>query len=218
MATYTMVGGPLFAAPFNRGRAATIARDLPPRGNGYLAGEYPGGTTTVEGAPQSATVRVLYRPTEGQLGDGVVVASTTSAPSGTWFVGGLDHTLHYDVVGRLDGYNDVIMSNVQPTRADVITYTNRLVPNEDFSGMDGYIHLDSGIPPFTATVTDALPSGIAPVVDGRKLMLDGTSVDNGIWEPVINVTTAQASNNIELFVVIGLKAPANLKAKYRSDP
>ena len=114
MATYTVVGGPLFGVPFNRGRAATSARDLPPRGNGYLAGEYPGGTTTVEGAPQSATVRVLYRPAEGRLGDGVVVASTTSAPDGTWRVDGLDPTLRYDVVGRKGGFNDVIVANVQP--------------------------------------------------------------------------------------------------------
>lgn len=98
---------------------ATIAA-VPPRlrqlcsGNGYLAGEYPDGTTTVEGAPQSATVRVLYRPGDGQVGDGMVVASTTSAADGTWRVDGLNPNLRYDVVGRKGGFNDVIVANVQP--------------------------------------------------------------------------------------------------------
>lgn len=114
MATYTVVGGPLFAAPPTRPQPVTASRDLPPRGNGYLAGKYPGGTTTVEGAPQSATVRVLYRPDDGQVGDGAVVASTTSAPDGTWRVDGLDPSLRYDVVGRKGGFNDVIVANVQP--------------------------------------------------------------------------------------------------------
>ena len=84
------------------------------KGNGYLAGEFPGGTTTVDGVPSSATVRVLYRPSGGRPGDGYVVAETASAPDGTWRVDGLNHSLRYDVVGRKEGFNDVIMSNITP--------------------------------------------------------------------------------------------------------
>lgn len=84
------------------------------KGNGYLAGEFPGGTTTVDGVPSSATVRVLFRPSGGHPGDGYVIAETTSNPDGTWRVDGLNHSLRYDVVGRKEGFNDVIMSNITP--------------------------------------------------------------------------------------------------------
>jgi hypothetical protein len=43
-----------------------------------------------------------------------LVAKTQSAPDGTWRVDGLNPNLRYDVVGRKDGFNDVIVSNVQP--------------------------------------------------------------------------------------------------------
>lgn len=83
-------------------------------GIGYLAGEYPGGTTTVDGVPSVAVVRVLLRTVQGHPGDGYVVAEATSNPDGTWRVDGLNPSLRYDVVGRKDGYNDVIVANVQP--------------------------------------------------------------------------------------------------------
>ena len=83
-------------------------------GDGYLAGEFPDGITTVEGVPVSATVRILCRPEADALGDGVVVAQVQSAPDGTWRVDGLNPALKYDVVGRKAGLKDVIMSNVQP--------------------------------------------------------------------------------------------------------
>lgn len=83
-------------------------------GDGYLAGSFPGGITTVDGVPVSATVRVLCRPTGYSRGDGVVVAEVQSAPDGTWLVDGLDPSLRYDVVGRLLGKQDVIVSDVSP--------------------------------------------------------------------------------------------------------
>ncbi len=83
-------------------------------GQGYLAGEFPDGITTVEGVPTAAEVRVLWRgPADAQF-DGVVVARTVSAPDGTWRVDGLNPALRFDVVGRLAGRNDVIMANVAP--------------------------------------------------------------------------------------------------------
>lgn len=90
----------------------TYGKPLP--GNGYLSGEFPGGITAVDAVPTSATVRILYRPTSGTPGDGVLVAETQSAPDGTWRVDGLNPALRYDVVGRKAGLKDVIMSNVQP--------------------------------------------------------------------------------------------------------
>lgn len=88
--------------------------NYPNPGTGFLAGEFPGGTTTVEGVPAQAEVRVLWRGPVGHPSDGILVTKTQSAPDGTWRVDGLNPSLRYDVVGRKDGFNDVIVSNVQP--------------------------------------------------------------------------------------------------------
>lgn len=86
----------------------------PAKGDGYIAGTFPSGLTQVNGVPTAATVRVLHRPLSGGFADGVVVAEVESAPDGTYLVEGLDPALKYDVVGRKDGYADVIVSNVTP--------------------------------------------------------------------------------------------------------
>ena len=46
--------------------------------------------------------------------DGLLVASTESAADGTWIISGLNPDLKFDIIGRLDGQNDVIAANVQP--------------------------------------------------------------------------------------------------------
>lgn len=86
----------------------------PAPSNGRLSGSFPDGITRVDGVPAPATIRVLYRPLSGQLGDGVVVAETVSAEDGTWQVNGLDPLLKYDVICRKDGFNDMILANVSP--------------------------------------------------------------------------------------------------------
>lgn len=83
-------------------------------GAGYLAGSFPDGITTLNGVPVAAMVRVHYRPEEGEPGDGVLVAATTSGADGAWRIDGLNPALKYDIIGRLDGQNDVIAANVQP--------------------------------------------------------------------------------------------------------
>lgn len=91
----------------------------PPRntsGHGYLAGNLPDGLTMVEGVPTSATIRVHLRA-DGQPGDGMLVAETTSAEDGTWLVQNLDPDLKFDVICRYPGYNDMILSNVSPVLA-----------------------------------------------------------------------------------------------------
>lgn len=87
----------------------------PAPGPGYLSGEPPYGVTSVKGVPASAEVRVLYRPSRGAVGDGVLVASVISAPNGTWRVDGLDPELTFDVIFRCPGYNDMVLSQVKPT-------------------------------------------------------------------------------------------------------
>ena len=83
-------------------------------GDGYLAGEFPGGITTIDGVPSAAEVRVLWRDPNKTDSDGCVVASVISGPDGTWRVDGINANLKYDVVGRKEGFNDVIMSNITP--------------------------------------------------------------------------------------------------------
>lgn len=87
---------------------------LPRIGNGYFSGSFPDGITTIAGKPVSADVRVLLRSSIEGYGDGSIVATTKSAPDGTWRIDGLPENLKYDVVARLDGENDVIMSDVTP--------------------------------------------------------------------------------------------------------
>lgn len=100
-----------FRIPFRR---RYIPFELPLTGEGYLAGEFPEGITTIDGVPSPATIRVLLRTEKGHPGDGSLVVETESRQDGTWRVDGLNPELRYDVVGRAEGFNDVIIANVQP--------------------------------------------------------------------------------------------------------
>lgn len=88
--------------------------ERPQPGNGYLAGTWPSGVTSIEGVPGPATIRVHYRAEGGAPGDGMLIAETTSNASGVWRIDGLNENLKYDVICRADGYNDMILSNVSP--------------------------------------------------------------------------------------------------------
>ena len=83
------------------------------RGAGQLSGAYPGGITRVEGVPGSARIVVKIR-SDDPVKDGALVADIESQPDGTWLVSGLDPELRYDVICRLSGYNDMILSDVAP--------------------------------------------------------------------------------------------------------
>lgn len=88
--------------------------ELALNGQGYFAGTFPDGITTIDGVPVSANIRVLLRTTVNGYGDGVVVAKTKSAQNGTWRINNVPLGLKYDIVARYAGENDVIMSNVSP--------------------------------------------------------------------------------------------------------
>lgn len=100
-----------------KGRGPTVllpSQYKPLPGPGTLSGTYPDGIVSIEGVPGRATIRVLYRPLQGAHGDGVLVATTESADDGTWLIAGLDPSLRYDVVFRVEGYPDLILSNIAP--------------------------------------------------------------------------------------------------------
>lgn len=187
---------------------------MPLTGDGYLAGEYPGGTTTVEGVPVSATVRILYRPESGQAGDGALVAQVQSAPDGTWRVEGLRTDLLYDVVGRKEGFNDVIVAGVTPTSMVDITYSGAVVANETFTGAVGFLELVGGIPPYSAAPETPFPVGLFPVMDGRNLIIDGTTGADEVASFDVKVNSSNGAEKIiPLQLVVGFKAPANFKAE-----
>lgn len=82
-------------------------------GSSRLAGEFPTGITTVDGVPGAAQLKAVVRSDDPDL-DGVVAARTTSGPDGTWEMVNLNPDFRYDVVGRKEGFNDVVVSNVRP--------------------------------------------------------------------------------------------------------
>lgn len=83
-------------------------------GNGYFAGTHPNGLTTIKGVPTSAVVRVLLRAEPGSFSDGAVIATTVSAANGTWRINNIPMGFKYDIVARVAGEKDVIVSNVSP--------------------------------------------------------------------------------------------------------
>ncbi len=60
-----------------------------------------------------AEIRLHYR-SPGKPSDGAFVRSTMSSIDGTWEFTNLNIDLRFDVVARLDGARDVIISDVSP--------------------------------------------------------------------------------------------------------
>ena len=178
-------------------------------GPGFFAGEAPDGLTTIAGTPTSASVRVYWRdPADPQAPD-VLVASTQSAADGTWRITGLNPALRYVVRAQKSQFDDVTVVGAAPSRTDVIAYVDYLEPTEDFDGLTGHVLLDSGLPPFTCEVIEPLPYGLSVRVEGRKLLIEGVSTDEGLWESVARVT---ASNGVWVDV------PVQVQIQVLSDP
>lgn len=162
-------------------------------GPGFFAGEAPDGLTTIAGTPTSAQVRVYWRdPAEPDAPD-ALVASTQSAADGTWQIAGLNPALRYVVRAQKSQFDDVTVVGAAPSRSDVIAYVDHLEPTEHFDGLTGHVLLDSGLPPFTCEVIQPLPYGLSARIEGRKLLIEGVSTDNGVWSSVVRVT---ASNGV----------------------
>lgn len=180
-------------------------------GDGYLAGEFPGGTTTVNGAPTAAEVRVVWRDPAGGAMDGYVVKRVTSAPGGTWRVTGLDTDQRFDIVGRLSGYNDVIQSSVAPTPMLVISRTGDFALSSDYRSLAGTVLVSGGLPPYAVSVSSgAAPTGWVIAASGHSIYSSGTSFQTGDFAFTIKV---QASNGpfveipVSVIGVIGASEP-----------
>ena len=171
-------------------------------GPGFFAGEAPDGLTTIAGTPTSAQVRVYWRDPADPDAPDVLVSSTQSAVDGTWQIAGLNPALRYVVRAQKNNFDDVTVVGAQPSRTDVIAYVDSLEPTEAFNGLTGHVLLDSGLTPFTASVIEPLPYGLEPVLDGRKLLIVGTSDDVGQWESVVRVT---AGNGVFVDVPVAVE-------------
>lgn len=180
------------------------------QGDGYLAGEYPDGITTVEGVPVPATVRVLLRGTPGRPEDGMVVATTESSPAGTWAVYGLNADLRFDVVARHDDFNDVIGSNIQPYQGYVeLALSGDLTPNAANTELSGTVVIQGGTAPFTMEVTaGATPPGISLNLSSRNITASGFSMETGTFEWTLTVTDALSETATKVFSV-AMKSPAS---------
>lgn len=181
-------------------------------GPGFFAGEAPDGLTTIAGTPTSASVRVYWRDSADPDAPDVLVDSTQSAADGTWQIAGLNPVLRYAVRAQKSQFDDVTVVGAAPSRTDVIAYVDQLVPREgefgDVDGLTGHVLLDSGLPPFTCEVIQPLPYGLELVLDGRKLLIEGASTDEGLWDSVVRVT---ASNGVwvDVPVQVQIQAPSD---------
>lgn len=193
------------------GRSLAFVRDPRFVGTGFFAGEAPDGLTTVYGDPISADVFVYWRDPDDPMAQEVLVGATKSAPDGTWCITGLNYNLRYVIRARASGRDDVTVVGVQPSRTDVITYEGEFTNTEDFDGVAGEILITSGLPPFTATVIQPLPSGLFPVVSGRNLIIDGTTNADEVASFDVKVTSSNGAEKIIplLQIVFGFKAPQN---------
>ena len=173
---------------------------------GYFAGESPDGLTTVAGIPVPAQVQVLWRDPADPTGTETLVAQTTSAANGTWRITNLNPALQYIVRGRKAGFDDVTVVGAVPTRTDVVVATGSFATNADKNGVDGMVLIEGGLPPYTVTQISPLPFGLEPVLDGRVLMIEGTSEDGGTWSSAVRITASNGphvdiSVSVEIYVL-----------------
>lgn len=189
---------------------------MPLTGDGYLAGEYPGGTTTLEGQPVEADIRIAWRSANQADGDGRIVARTRSDASGEWRVIGLSLDELFDVIGSLEGYEDKIVSSVSPVPISFAYTQDSLYPNSAYNGMEGELTVIGGLPPYTFSLIDDLPEGMTANFDRRIVTLEGTTdLPDGAYYIRAEVTS---SNNVylefEIPIYIGFNPPDDFTAEH----
>jgi|SRR5690554_3112371 len=133
----------------------------PKSGNGILSGSFPLSMLTQEGnVPSKSEIRIHFRPTQDHMSDGIVVATTTCNADGTWQVSGLDENSKFDIVARIPGFNDVIISDVQPTGAPLSAHFAGIKEEFEYEEeVSIQVVALGGRPPYNYTV-NALPEGL----------------------------------------------------------
>ena len=132
-------------------------------GDGMLSGSFPLTLITSGGnLPNQAIIKILYRPSILDTNTVHVVATTTCNTDGSWQVSGLNENLKFDIVARIPGFNDVIISNVQPMGAPLSAYIANLEEEYEYleEGVVIQVVALGGVPPYTFTAID-LPEGLS---------------------------------------------------------
>jgi len=178
-------------------------------GDGRLAGDFPDGVTRKDGAPHSADVRVLLRTSNPGF-DGAVIRKTRSAQDGTWEAVGLNPAMTYDVVARLDGYNDMILSRVRP-QSPTYTPTEPIpelpAPLAIRGIMDGLTQLEDaatvlvsgGVPPYSLIVVagslppSAIDRQISPFDNGIFIVVFDAPVSPGAYSWTLRATDSEGA-------------------------
>lgn len=172
--------------------------------NGYLAGEHPDGLTTLDKEPVSATVRVVLRE-QGSPNDGCLVGEVASGPDGEWSIGGVSPARQYDVIGRMDGHNDVIVAAVTPAPLDRMFTVGKLKPNMTFDGMEGSLSVVGGTPPYIMQVIDPPPEGMTIALDRRDILIIGTTSA----EPDVYVARVVITSGNDLTLEVSIEIPTS---------
>lgn len=195
----------------------TLTRSFYCVGGGYLSGEPPEGLATDENVPVVASIRVLSREPDGYIGDGSIAAKTVSLVDGSWFAGGLSTARKYDVVGRLDGRNDVIVSNVTPIPTNRIYTTGEILFDEITRRFEGALTVVGGIPPYTLVVVTPPPDGMTVSLNGREITVSGAA--DPLFEGSPSTTLSIVSGNgVVKGIMIGIGSmipPLNLKGSVK---
>lgn len=185
------------------------AQPKPRPGPGYLSGEPPHGLTTVKGVPGPVEVRVIYRPSVGAPGDGVLVATATSGQDGTWRVEGIDPALEFDVVFRRSDYNDMILSRVKPKAYPPL----ELVGSLSISAEGGRVlgELQPNLPTtFSYQIVDGfLAPGLSLTRTANGLRVRGWAQQPGSYSCTLRITDAYGRTALHALTLGPFSVPAD---------
>lgn len=160
---------------------------------GLFAGTYPGGITSVEGVPTSATVLVRVRH-PGRTVDGALVSSTQSDGAGSWELDNVDPDALYDVVARKAGERDVVQSGVAPLSAPYIATQGLLFLRDEARSQ--FLTAKRGVPPYEYSIeSGTLPTGLSLDTDTGEI--SGTATVAGTTVVVFGVVDSRTSTPVE---------------------
>lgn len=142
-------------------------------GDGFLGGTYPVGGVTDDGVPVgSAEIEVVLR-NPGGMGNGAIVATTTTDASGSWRVAGLSMNHTFDVIARTADRNDAIVSRVVPEHLVDVTVAGGLSLIGGGTALSGALKAIGGTAPYSiGRLSGRLPYGMEiEIAEGESVAL-----------------------------------------------
>lgn len=173
-------------------------------GAGTVAGTFPEGITVVDNTPVQATVRAVARFPAG-LGDGREMVEVQSAPDGTYLITGLSTDHEFDIIGRLHGYQDVIVGRVRPA----LPGSCQLVGDITVQGskLQSTLHVAEGVAPYSVNlIQGALPPGVTLNAAAGVVSFSGDTAAVGEFTFTLQATDGQGATDSREFTVIAVKS------------